>query len=217
LHRRNDHIPDNNSVTRERLAEWFFTASWNETYDLIEILLDALDGIRGRERFQEGHAEAWLNIYLEREMSGYRSVNRQLVPITSSIEIFEIEQASRPKMGFEGVAAHIDSALSLLGKKPEPDYRNSIKESISAVEAAAILVTGDKKADLDKALATLEQKGALHGALKSGVSKLYGYTSDEDGIRHAILTESNVGFAEAQFMLVACSAFCNFLIDSSLR
>jgi hypothetical protein len=51
----------------------------------------------------------------------------------------------------------------------------------------------------------------MHGALKSAFNKLYGYTSDEDGIRHAILEESNVGFDEAKYMIVVCSAFVNYL------
>jgi len=42
--------------------------------------------------------------------------------------------------------------------------------------------------------------------------KLYGYTSDEDGIRHAILNDPELGFAEAKFMVVSCSAFVNYLI-----
>lgn len=43
--------------------------------------------------------------------------------------------------------------------------------------------------------------------------KLYGYASDEDGIRHPILDSTNVGFAEAKFMLVSCSAFVNFILE----
>jgi hypothetical protein len=39
-------------------------------------------------------------------------------------------------------------------------------------------------------------------------------SSDKDGVRHALLEESTVTFAEAKFMLVACSAFANFLIES---
>jgi hypothetical protein len=61
----------------------------------------------------------------------------------------------------------------------------------------------------------LERAGGLHPSFKSALSKLYGYSSAKDGIRHPILEESNVNFAEAKLMLVACSAFVNFLIDSS--
>jgi hypothetical protein len=51
--------------------------------------------------------------------------------------------------------------------------------------------------------------------MRQGFLSLYGYTSDEDGIRHAILDESTVGFDEAKFMLVSCSAFVYFLIGKA--
>ena len=78
------------------------------------------------------------------------------------------------------------------------------------------LLTGQTSGGIDKAIAILERAGSLHPSFKVAISKLYGYTSDEGGIRHCIIEEdSNVGFAEAKFMLVACSAFVNMLIDSS--
>ena len=54
----------------------------------------------------------------------------------------------------------------------------------------------------------------LHPALKQGFLKIYGYTSDEGGVRHAEgMFVSDVTFEEAKFMLVSCSAFVNFLIS----
>lgn len=44
------------------------------------------------------------------------------------------------------------------------------------------------------------------------MEKLYGYTSDEDGVRHPILDEVSVDEADARFMIVTCSAFVNFLV-----
>ena len=213
FHRRNDELrPDN---VREFTKKWFYEAQWFDVYNLLEWTLPRFNDIR-REYDKREYPDERLNYYLEREMSGYRVVNGgQIVEITSPQEIATIEEASRAKTGYEGIAEHIRTALELLGKKPEPDYRNSIKESISAVETAAILVTGDKKATLDKALAKLADKGKLHGAFKNGVSALFGWTSDEEGIRHSILNEQNVGFPEAKFMLVSCSAFANYLIDSA--
>jgi hypothetical protein len=76
-------------------------------------------------------------------------------------------------------------------------------------------LAGAKSTGLDAALTKLGEKVAIHGALKSGFSKLYGFTSDEDGIRHAILDQPNVGFAEAKYMIVACSAFVNFMITKA--
>ena len=43
--------------------------------------------------------------------------------------------------------------------------------------------------------------------------KLYGYTSDERGLRHPLLEreEANVGMDEAVFMLGACASFASYL------
>jgi len=95
------------------------------------------------------------------------------------------------------------------------DYRNSIKESISAVESICKIVTNDDKATLGKALKIIEDKHGLHAALKGSLSQLYGYTSDADGIRHAMLGESNLSYIDAKFMLVACTNFINYLIDKT--
>lgn len=201
----------------DTVKDWLMSASWYAVYNLIEYLLPRLDGYRGS--YDKRGAQVIrrrLNQYLEREMSGFRAVGDELVPVTSPVEIVEIERAATPKQGMEAVAMHIGNALSLLGKKPDPDYRNSIKESISAVESAAKLLTGETSGGIDPALRVLEKKG-LHPALKSALSKLYGYTSDKGGIRHAhaALEAPNVTEPEARFMLVACSAFANLLISAA--
>ncbi|MBY0098678.1 hypothetical protein [Mesobacillus maritimus] len=55
----------------------------------------------------------------------------------------------------------------------------------------------------------------MHGALREGFLKIYGYTSDGDGIRHALIEEPSLSFEDAKFMLVACSAFVNYLVVKS--
>jgi hypothetical protein len=39
--------------------------------------------------------------------------------------------------------------------------------------------------------------------------------SDESGIRHALLHEPNIGFIEAKYMIVSCSAFVDYLIQKA--
>ena len=102
-----------------------------------------------------------------------------------------------------------------MSKKPDPDYRNSIKESISAVEATVKIIAGEKAGGLSDALKILDEQVPMHGALREGLLKLYGYTSDAGGIRHALLEEETIGFDEAKFMLVTCSAFVNYLIPKA--
>lgn len=62
---------------------------------------------------------------------------------------------------------------------------------------------------LSEALTALSKRMEIHPALKGGMEKLYGFTSDEDGIRHPILDEPNVGEEDARFFIVACSALVN--------
>ncbi|MGR6868629.1 AbiJ-NTD4 domain-containing protein, partial [Acinetobacter baumannii] len=52
----------------------------------------------------------------------------------------------------------------------------------------------------------------LHPAFKKALTSLYGYTSDSDGIRHALLDESTISYSDAKYMLVSCSAFINYVI-----
>jgi hypothetical protein len=60
----------------------------------------------------------------------------------------------------------------------------------------------------------LSGKIRMHPALEKAFVALYGYTSDEGGVRHALLGEEKVSGSEARFMLVACSAFINYVIAS---
>ncbi len=132
------------------------------------------------------------------------------MPITSTQEIAEVEEALSVSMQF---TQHLDRALELLADKISPDYRNSMKESISAVEALCKLIVGSPKATLEEALRQIETKlGSVHPALKEAFRKIYAYSGDAQGIRHAWLGESNLDVEDAKFMLIACSAFINYLV-----
>jgi hypothetical protein len=57
----------------------------------------------------------------------------------------------------------------------------------------------------------------LHGGLKKAFCVLYGYASDEEGVRHALVLEkeAQVDEADALFMLGACASFVSYLIARS--
>lgn len=152
------------------------------------------------------------NKVFEQECVGYRFVCDRIVKIVDKIEIEEIEQACKNE--FDGCREHIRKSVDFLADREAKDYKNCIKESISAVESICQIITGNSKATLGEALKELEDKGiVIHSAMKGAFSKLYGYTSDEGGVRHAEgMFISNVTFEEAKFMLVSCSAFVNYLI-----
>ncbi len=143
------------------------------------------------------------------ENAGYRFVGPTIAPISELTDQVAVESALEALRGIPAARAHLAHALELLGKRPDPDFRNSIKESISSVEALAQWITGDPKATLGAALAKIPN---LHGALSKSLSALYGWTSDADGIRHAMQDEPNLNAEDARFMLVTCSAFCSYLV-----
>ena len=88
-----------------------------------------------------------------------------------------------------------------------------MRESIHAVEAVAVRLAPGTNT-LGSALKVLENKEHLHGGLKSAFEKLYGYSSDEEGVRHALVFEDNtkVDETDALFMLGACASFVTYLL-----
>lgn len=191
------------------LRDYFFSAEWYNVYDFVEFVSRHGPNEERNEFFE------MCNKFLKRENSGYRFVDGKIIEISSSDEVDEIESAIARTTPYYGVKQHLRTAIKLLSDKEKPDYRNSIKESISAVEALCKTVCKDEKATLGLALKNMEKRGVLHPALKSAFSSLYGYTNDADGIRHAIMEESNPSSAVARFMLISCSAFINYVITST--
>ena len=156
------------------------------------------------------------NRIMEEEGVSYRVIDRLVVPIINDEEIKSIQNASVTK--YEPVNKHIKKALELLQNRTKPDYENSIKESISAVESlcSIITITDGKNNTLGKTLDLLEEEGIhIHVSLKEAFKKIYGYASDEKGIRHAGAIENEAKIEDAIYMLVSCSAFVNYLIVKS--
>ena len=77
------------------------------------------------------------NVQLERENSAYRFVGTEIVEGTDQNEITSIEEVLK---GPKAVRIYFERALALLSDRRAPDFRNSIKESISAVEAICRLI-----------------------------------------------------------------------------
>ena len=190
----------------KQIKEYFFSCRWNEVIDFIQFVANHYYDPHVNEGFKEE-----CNRVLKREVSGYRFAGDIIVQITSEEEIAEIEEVLQRSESTDPIAIHLKSALDCYSDRQSPDYRNSIKESVSAVEAMCDSIVGKDKAKLGEALKIITDKVELHPALRKAFSSLYGYTSDADGIRHALLEESKLDAEDAKFMLVACSAFINYL------
>jgi len=196
----------------EKVFEIINDTLMNDEYDGVLTLLEFVCKELGEASYRDLSSD--FNSVFKKEYVGYRFVNNIIVNITDETEIETINEAT--KSPYEAVNSHISKAIALLADRDKPDYENSIKESISAVEAMCVLILG-KGATLSAALKQLEKNGLkIHPSMKSAFEKLYGYTSDASGIRHAgDIGGSSSTFEEAKFMLVSCSAFVNYLISVS--
>lgn len=190
----------------DRLKSYILSSSsWFEVYDFVEIHLSFLEKDDCTQRIQQ-----YNEIFVE-EKSGYRIVAGEIAPITNKSEIQSIEQATSTP--YQSVNQHIQKALAFYANIKTPDYENSVKESINAVEAMCCIITG-KDATLNKAIEKLKNNGVhIHPALEKAFMSLYAYTCDEKGIRHAGIEFVNAPAEDAKYMLISCSAFVNYLME----
>lgn len=138
-----------------------------------------------------------------------------IIPVTSN-EMKEIVSQSLGRINesdLSGAKTHLHLAAQALSSKK---FADTIRESIHAVESAARTIDPEASKTLGPALDSLEKNGILkHPALKGAFQKLYGYTSDTEGIRHPLIKkdDSDVGFDEAIFMYAACVSFVDYLVS----
>lgn len=191
----------------EHLHNKLMCREWYVMYDVIEMYIEFQ-----KYQHQREELECAFNKILEEECSAYRVIGGLVVPITDEESIKALKKSLETP--FDATNQHMSKALMLYSDRQNPDYENSIKESISAVEAMCCVITGAKggEATLGKMLKKLEDKGIhIHGSLKSAFSQLYGFTSDENGIRHGGEDFKDASSEDAYFMLISCSAFINYL------
>ena len=193
----------------------FFECEWYEVYDFMEFIVNhyATTG----DQSKADMLTKYFNVVLKTELSGYRFVGKSLTKITSEEEIKTIEESLNKTSRIQTIYVHLSSALAKISDRKKPDYRNSIKESISAVEALCKIIASVESATLTQALREIEKsnKVQLHPSLRSAFEKLYGYTNDADGIRHALMEKPDLDFEDAKYFLISCTSFINYVIEKT--
>lgn len=190
----------------QRVAEIqtrFEKLQWNEIYDFIEYF-----AAKYRDRKLVCYIMRKIDTVLKEERAPYCVMKDVIVLLLSNEEREEIEEALDLPGKYRNVQKHLSKAMQKWADRKNPDYANSIKESIHAVEALVEIFLGRKGT-----LGELIKKLDIHPALKTGFSNLYGWTSDEGGIRHSAYGESlEPDETSARYMLITCSAFVNYCI-----
>ena len=137
-----------------------------------------------------------------------------ITPVGTEAEAHAVSQtfADLSSYGSNSAARHLKEAVEFLNNdKPS----KAVSESIHAVECIVRKLVDDDSATLGQALLKLKKHDIhIHRGLEDGLKKLYGYTSDEKGVRHALAfgEESTVDEADALFMFGACASFVSYLL-----
>lgn len=186
-----------------QIKEEFHELEWNRVYDFLEFLL-WFNSINKKNYIKN------INLIFIDEGAPYKIIGEVVTPLISGIESDEVKKAISER--HTSSSNHLRKALELYSKRPSPDYLNSIKESISALEALAKSISKNQKATLGDLVGQLN----IHSAFKKGIQNLYGWTSDEGGIRHSEKEKQlKVSENEARYMLVQCSALRNYIISKN--
>jgi hypothetical protein len=218
LKREVDSYPEYNLKSYINIIKDFIkNEEWYIVYKLFEFTLSQIDD----DDYQDLEIESFdtfINSKLKENNAGYTLIQNIFVPITNETEIQEVEKVFENSNLYmlNGLKSHLHSAISNLSNKEKPDYRNSIKESISMVEIVARIIE-PKENTLGKALNKLSKNQHINSTFKSAVEKLYAYTNGKNGIRHAMMEDESINIEDARYFLIACSAFSNYLIEKAKK
>ncbi|WP_370301580.1 AbiJ-NTD4 domain-containing protein [Pseudooceanicola sp.] len=200
---------DDPETVRRNLEGFVETADIGRLFDLVEFLV--------RHPGSSGEFMREVSASFVKARSAYRLVDGMIVAIGTEQQgtAFETAIAAAKSAGENAARKHLVGAGSHLRNG---DWSGSIRESIHAVEAMALKLSPGTKS-LGPALAELEKAGHIHKALKTAFGSLYGFTSDQEGVRHALVfeDEANVDEADAMFMLGACASFVSYLIQRTTQ
>jgi hypothetical protein len=206
LHKNVDELPDANgfmAIVKSRLT----SRDYVQIFDFLQFVLQRPECPQGFDKTIE--------MALVRSRASYRVLGNLIVPISSEEQAVALRRdlAIAASSTSKGPTTHLRSAsISLSAGK----WAEAVRESMHAVEAAAKSVEPTANT-LGPALKRLESSIGLKPALSRAYGALYGYASDEQGIRHSLVLGdvADVTESEAMFMFGACAAFVGYVLSVS--
>lgn len=119
----------------QRLKSGVLEFTWFDALDLVESFAKDVERLQPDSesyQFWEGFTEA-ANDRFEHYMVGYRFIGTEITPVDSSAESEAVEDALDATASLKGARHSLTRAVDLLANRQNPDYPNSMKESISAI------------------------------------------------------------------------------------
>lgn len=135
-----------------------------------------------------------------------RTSMEQGIAIQNAVVTLKHHKLSPPVKHLRNAASHLDSG----------EYADAISDSICAIESVLRFFDPKNSRNVKDAINSLRGQGMLkHPALAQAIKLLYGYTSDEEGVRHALVFEpkANVDINDAMFMFGACASLAAYLAN----
>lgn len=201
-----DEMPEYWGDVKSELKSHFFNCEWHEAYSFIEYLAPLAENL---EKESARKFVKRCNTVLEQQCSAWRFVKGTICPISNEVELDEIKLAMESP--FDAVRNQIQTALECLSKRPEPDKRNCIKESVSAVETIARKILGAKSETLGALIPQLKKELYLHKNNEEMLRNFWTWTCEIS--RHGEKDDDNLTIADARFGLVMGSAYANYLLQ----
>lgn len=193
------------SSAKSELEKLYASWPWHRCLDFIEFICSNCLNISSD-----------INRVLVEEGVGYRLVDGLIVPLTEPEQIEAIQQPLQSSLVSPHAKAHLHEALKLLSPRGPVNAAAVVREAINAVEAQAKAITANSSHSLGPALTEIKSKHGLHPVFEEAMKKLYGFTSDASGVRHAKKDfEESVDVEDALFFVIACSAFVSWLANKT--
>ena len=113
---------------------------------------------------------------------------------------------------YAAAAEHFSKAIAFLTGLSQ-DLANSAKEATLAVESLAMLVTGRTKGTLGDCIKDLRSRGDLSAPLDRVFEALWGYASEEPGVRHGKPSPPSLAERDVTLVVNLAASAILFLLD----
>jgi hypothetical protein len=121
------------------------------------------------------------------------------------------------KNRFDPALRQFNKARKFLYEDTPPDYLNSVKESVGAVEAVARDILNQPDKTLAQLITVLKDRYLGHPAMAKILDGIYAVRGDEPGVAHGSHKASSLGHADAEFLLNMCASIIIYLVRKSKR
>jgi hypothetical protein len=199
--------PDSNNWSQfpnidYEVSDHLDNCEWYLVYDIIEIIVQKLNGIEKETFISE------INEYFITNGIGWKIVNEEIE--TRGDEVFETAVNTVVKVlesaKLQTAKTEIREALNDLSRRPSPDITGAIQHSLACLECVTREVAGDKKATLGELMK--KYPGIIPSPLDQAVTKIWGFTSEQG--RHLREGEAPE-YLEAELVVEVTAAISTYL------